>query len=193
MDFIHQMEPWIGKEEKEALVQYMESGGWVTEFQKTNTFETTIKAFTGSKHCIVVNNGTISLSLAALACGIGPGDEVIVPNYTMIATPNALKLIGASPVFVDVEAETLCLDFHLLESAVTTKTKAIILVTANGRYPNIDINKFETFCKNNRLILIEDAAQSLGSFFPDGRHMGCVGKVGSFSFSCSVCFDSLLI
>ena len=70
-----------------------------------------------------------------------------------------------------------------MESAVTIKTKAIVLVTANGRYPNIDIKRIKTFCKNNRLILIEDAAQSLGSFFPDGRHMGCVGKVGSFSFS----------
>lgn len=183
MIHIPQMEPWFGQEEKESLLKYMESGGWITEFEKTREFEKKISDFTGSKHCIVVNNGTISLTLAALACGISNGAEVIVPNYTMIATPNSVKLIGVKPIFVDVERETLCLDINLVEQSITKKTKAIILVSANGRYPQCGIEKFEELCTKNNIMLIEDSAQSLGSFYPDGRHIGTAGIVGSFSFS----------
>ena len=100
MEFIMQMRPWFGDEEKQALCEYMDEDGFLTEFKKTAKFEQMIADFTGAKHCIVVNNGTISLTLAALAVGINAGDEVIVPNYTMIATPNSVKMIGAKPVFV---------------------------------------------------------------------------------------------
>ena len=181
--FIPQMEPWFGSEEKEALNQYMEEGGWLTEFKRTAAFEKMIAEYTGAKHCIVVNNGTISLTLGAMACDIKTGDEVIVPNYTMIATPNSVKMFGAVPVFVDVEPETLCMDIKLARKAITPKTKAIILVLANGRYPKSGINSFVELAKENNLKLIEDAAQSLGSRYPDGRHQGSVGNVGSFSFS----------
>ena len=108
--FIPQMEPWFGQEEKDEINKYLEEGGWFTEFKRTEKFENLIAEYTKTKHCIVVNNGTISLTLAAIACGIEHGDEVIVPNFTMIATPNSVKMIGALPVFVDVEPETLCLD-----------------------------------------------------------------------------------
>ena len=182
-DFIPQMEPWFDVEEQNALNAYMSQGGWVTEFKQTEQFESLIAEYTGSKHCIAVNNGTISLTLAAIACGIKFGDEVIVPNYTMIATPNSVKMIGAKPVFIDVEKETLCMDFKKLEKALTKKTKAIILVSSNGRYPCVDIDNFKVFCKDNNLKMIEDSAQSLGSFYPSGKHMGTVGSIGSFSFS----------
>jgi perosamine synthetase len=69
-----------------------------------------IANYVGSKHCIAVNSGTVALTVAALACDIQPGDEVIVPNYTMIATPNSIKILGAIPIFVDVEPETLCMN-----------------------------------------------------------------------------------
>jgi perosamine synthetase len=180
---IPQMEPWFTKEEADAVYKYMTAGGWLTEFRQTEAFEKVIADFTGARHCIVVNNGTISLSLAAMAAGIGPGDEVIVPDYTMIATPNSLRLFGAVPVFVDVELETLCLDLDLCEQALTDRTRALILVTANGRYPRTGIAAFEDFCKRHDLMLIEDSAQSLGCNFPDGRHMGRAGCIGSFSFS----------
>ena len=182
-DFIMQMRPWFGEEEKKAVCDYMNEDGFITEYKHTKHFEDLIASYTNAKHCIVVNNGTISLSLAAMAAGIKAGDEVIVPNYTMIATPNSLKLFGAVPVFVDVEPETLCLDLSLVEKAITNKTKGIILVSANGRYPKSSIGAFERLCKENNLILIEDAAQSLGSFYPDGRHIGTSGLIGSFSFS----------
>lgn len=181
--FIPQMEPWFGKEEKEAISEYMDEGGWITEFKRTAKFEELIAKYTGTKHCIVVNNGTISLTLAAMAVGVKSGDEVIIPNYSMIASPNSILMFGAKPVFVDVEKDTLCLDLALVKKAVTKKTKAIMLVTANGRYPKVGIKAFKDFCKKENLILIEDSAQSLGSFYPNGKHIGSEGLVGSFSFS----------
>lgn len=183
MEFINQMEPWFGSEEKEALNQYMEEGGWLTEFKRTAEFEQRIADYTGAKHCIVVNNGTISLTLMAMAAGIKAGDEVIVPNYTMIATPNSVKMFGAEPVFVDVERETLCMDIECARKAITPKTKAIFLVTSNGRYPKAGIEAFQKLCTENGLILLEDTAQSLGSWYPNGKHQGTVGLAGSFSFS----------
>ncbi len=182
-NFIMQMRPWFGEEEKKAITEYMDEGGFLTEFKRTEKFESMIAAYTKSKHCIVVNNGTISLTLAAIALDIKAGDEVIVPNYTMVATPNSIKMFGAKPVFVDVEKETLCLDINLVEKAISNKTKAIMLVSANGRYPLSGIKMFEDLCKNHNIKLIEDSAQSLGSFYPDGRHIGTAGVVGSFSFS----------
>ncbi len=108
--FILQMQPWFGEEEKTAICEYMDEGGFITEFKRTERFERMIADYTGAKHCVVVNNGTISLTLAAMALGIKAGDEVIIPNYTMIASPNSVVDVGAIPVFVDVEPETLCLD-----------------------------------------------------------------------------------
>ncbi|MDD2299276.1 MAG: DegT/DnrJ/EryC1/StrS family aminotransferase [Fermentimonas sp.] len=180
---IPQMEPWIGDEERNAVNDYMRSGGWLTEFKLTKRFEDMIAEYTGAKHCIVVNNGTISLTMAALACGVSAGDEVIVPNYTMIATPNSIKLLGATPVFVDIEPSTLCMDVHLAKKAVTPKTKAIMLVLANGRYPEAGIDAFMELSQETGIPVIEDAAQSLGSRYPNGVHQGLMGKVGSFSFS----------
>ena len=181
--FIPQMEPWFGSEEKEALNQYMEEGGWLTEFKRTAEFEQRIVDYTGAKHCFVVNNGTISLTLMAMAAGIKAGDEVIVPNYTMIATPNSVKMFGAVPIFVDVEIETLCMDIELARKAISSKTKAIFLVTSNGRYPKAGIEAFQKLCEEKGLVLLEDTAQSLGSWYPNGKHQGTVGLAGSFSFS----------
>ncbi len=183
MDFIMQMQPWFGEEEKQSIRDYLDENGFMTEFKRTEKFELMIADYTKSKHCIVVNNGTISLTLAALALGIGHGDEVIVPNYTMIATPNSVKMIGAIPVFVDVEPDTLCLNLELVKKAITKKTKAIMLVSANGRYPKSGVDAFVKLAKENNIALIEDAAQSLGSYYPDKRHVGTVGAIGSFSFS----------
>jgi perosamine synthetase len=182
-NFIPQMEPWFGSEEKEAMNLYMDEGGWLTEFKRTAEFENRIAEYTGAKHCIVVNNGTISLTLMALAAGLKAGDEVIIPNFTMIATPNSVKMFGAIPVFVDVEEDTLCLDIECVRKAITPRTKAIFFVTANGRYPSVGIDAFEQLCQEKDLILLEDSAQSLGSRYPDGRHQGTVGVAGSFSFS----------
>ena len=182
MNFINQMEPWFDNLEQEALNKYMSEGGWVTEFKKTFEFQDLIKEFTGAKHCFVVNNGTISLTIMAMAAGIKAGDEVLVPNYTMVATPNSLKMFGAEPKFVDVDPKTLCISLEEIKKNVSSKTKAVFLMNANGRYPS-DINEIVSYCNNNNLILLEDSAQALGSFYPDGIHQGRKGIAGSFSFS----------
>lgn len=181
--FIPQMRPLFGIEEREEILSYLEEDGFMTEFKKTEIFEKMISEFTGAKHCIVVNNGTISLTISALALGIKAGDEVIIPNYTMIATPNSVKMIGAIPVFVDVEPETLILDIEKVKVAINSKTKGIMLVSANGRSPKIGIEKFKLLSSELGIPIIEDAAQSLGSFYENGLHIGRAGKVGSFSFS----------
>ena len=182
-EFIMQMRPFFGADEKQAICDYMDEDGFLTEFRRTEQFEQAIAEYTGAKHCIVVNNGTISLTLAALALGLRAGDEVIVPNYTMVATPNSQKLYGAKPIFVDVDQKTLCIDIEKLKAAITKNTKAIFLVSANGRFPTTDIAEYENLSKSLGIPMIEDAAQSLGSFYPDGRHIGRAGAIGSFSFS----------
>lgn len=181
MNFINQMEPWFDDNEAERLYEYMKSGGWVTEFKKTREFEEMIRSFTKSTYCSVMANGTVSLSVALLACGVGIGDEVVVPDYTMVATANAVELIGAKAVFVDIDKETLGMDFNKLTETVTDKTKAIILVSINGRPPK-DLLKFKAYCQEKKIWFIEDAAQSLGSYY-NGQHMGTFGDIGSFSFS----------
>ena len=182
-DFIPQMAPLFGEEEKKSVNEYMENVGFITEFKKTNEFESAIAKFTGAKYCFAVNNGTISLTIAAIALGIKPGDEVLVPNYTMVATPNSIKLLGASVKFVDIDLDTLWIDFNKLKQSITKKTKAVFLVSANGRYPNEDIDGFLGFCKERGIKVIEDAAQSLGSYYKDKTHIGLKGDIGSFSFS----------
>jgi perosamine synthetase len=180
---IPQMIPHFDSLEADALTSYMQSGGFITEFKVTLELEKVISEFIQSKHVIMVPNGTISLSMMLMVLGIGPDDEVIVPNYTMIATPNAVISVGATPVFVDVEQKTLCLDNSKIQEQISERTKAIIFVSANGRYPEAGIEKLQELCRVNNIFLLEDAAQALGSFFPDGIHIGTKGIMGSFSFS----------
>lgn len=178
--YVNQMEPWIDEHEVRHMTEYLRSGGWLTEFRKTAEFEEMIAAYTGAKHCVVVANGTVSMAIAYWAKGIGAGDEVLVPDVTMIATPNAVRLVGATPVLVDVEPATLCMDLAAAERALTPRTKAVAFVSLNGRAP--DMAKWKAFCDTRGLFLMEDAAQSLGAR-QNGVHLGRFGDVGSFSFS----------
>ena len=177
---INQIEPWIGEEEKRAVMEYLNSGGWLTEFRKTREFEKLIADYAGSSYASVINNGTISLVIALMALGIGNEDEVIVPDFTMIASANAIVLVGAKPVLVDIDSSDLCLDLEKAEAAITPRTKAIMHVSFNGRCH--DMNKVVALTDKYNLHLIEDAAQSLGSRC-QGKHLGTFGEIGSFSFS----------
>ena len=112
MEYIQQMEPSFDSNEIRAFNEYMLSGGLGKEAEKTREFEELIKAYTGAKHCRVVANGTVSLSAALVAVDVGVGDEVICPDYTMAATPNAVEMIGAKAVFCDIDRSTLCMDFE---------------------------------------------------------------------------------
>ena len=180
---IPQMIPYFDELELITVSEYMKSGGYLTEFKQTEEFERLICEFTGAKNAIVVNNGTVSLIMMLMVLNIGSGDEVIVPNYTMIATANSVVGVGAQPIFVDVEPETLCINLDEIKKVVTKKTKAIFLVSANGRFPTYGIEDLIQYCQQRNIVLLEDAAQALGSFYPDGRHIGNHGLMGSFSFS----------
>jgi perosamine synthetase len=160
---------------------YFQSGGWMTEYKKTEDFENRIKEFLNVKHCLMVNNGTISLSLALMTCGIGKDDEVLIPDITMVATANAVKFIGAVPVFVDVEEHNLCMNLEDAWLKSTSRTKAMIYVTLNGRSTNH--NEIHDFCSQYHLAYISDDAQSLGSAYSDATLIGSSGDIASFSFS----------
>jgi perosamine synthetase len=177
------MIPWFDGKEPQAMADYMASGGFLTEYTKTVEFEESLRKYTGADHVVVVSNGTISLWMMLIVLGISSGDEVIVPNYTMIATANAIRAVGAKPVFCDVEESTLCLDIEALKMKVSSKTRAIFLVNANGRYPSYPIEELINYCDQKGFYLLEDSAQGLGSFYPCGQHVGTMGIMGSFSFS----------
>lgn len=173
------MEPWIGEEEKEEISKVLDSG-WITEASKTKEFEDQISAFVGSRYAHTFSNGTVSLFAGLKALGIGAGDEVIVPDFTMVASPNAVVMAGAKPVFVDIEKENLCLDLDQVEEKITKKTKVIMSVPINGRSP--DMERLMEIGKKYNLFILEDAAQALGSYYK-GKHLGTFGQIGSFSFS----------
>lgn len=181
MQYINYMQPNYDECEIIAVNEYMNSGGWLTEFTQTRTFEEDLAEFVGSRFCSVLSNGTVTLIAALMACDVHAGDEVIVPDFTMSATSHAVELIGAHAVFVDVERDTFCMNYVQMLAAITPKTKAVIFVDLNGRYSNTFVQMIE-FCKINNLWLIEDAAQALGSTC-NGKPLGTFGDIGSFSFS----------
>ena len=181
MKNINYMQPSFDESEIKAVTDYMNSGGWITEFIKTREFEESIRMFTNAEYCSVMSNGTVTLLAALMACDLKPGDEVIVPDFTMSATAHVVEILGAKAVFVDIEKDTLCMDFECMKRAVTEKTKAVMVVHLNGRYPSKFMEMIE-FCKDNSLWLIEDAAQALGSTY-EGKALGTFGDIGSFSFS----------
>ncbi len=145
---------------------------------KARELEKEITALTGAAHCHVCANGTAALSVALAACGVGAGDEVIVPPFTFIATVEAVLNAGAVPVFVDID-ETLCLDPAAVTRAVTPRTRAVLPVHMCGAMARIDA--LQKVCEERGLILIEDACQAFGATF-QGRSLGTFGRMGCFSF-----------
>ena len=185
MKFINQIEPSFGEEEIKAVNDYLKAMKigevWLTEHQQTRNFEAAIAKYLGMKHCSVVANGTLALTLAMAAAGIKRGDEIIVPNFTFIASATACEMLGAIPVFVDIEKNTLCMDFDELKNTITPRTKAIILVSMNARFPT-QLKEIIDYCRARKILVIEDAAQSLGSKC-NGKFLGTFGDIGCFSFS----------
>lgn len=141
--------------------------------------EKRLAEFTGVPHCISVASGTDSLLIALMALGVGPGDEVITVPYTWISTAEMIALIGAKPVFIDVEAETFNMDATQLEGAITERTKAIMPVCIYGQCPDMD--RINEIAERHDLPVIEDAAQSYGARYK-GRVSGGLSTIGSTSF-----------
>ena len=178
MAFIQQIVPWVTSKERAALDRYLRTGGWLTEFTETQELERRLAKFLGVRYVSLTNNGTVALFLALKAVGVGQGDEVIVPNLTMVATPNAVRLAGATPVLADVDEGSLCIDSTKLKK--TKKTKALIHVSLNGRAGNIEAVR--RWCTKNKVHFIEDACQAFASKHR-GKFLGTFGEIGCFSMS----------
>lgn len=178
MDLIPQIEPWIDENELKHLKRLVDNK-YVVENVLTKEFEQLVKEQTGSKHAISVTNGTMALYCCMVSLGIGPGDEVIVPNLTFIATANSVIMVGAKPVFCDVDIETMCIDTTRIKGLITKKTKAIIPVHLYGEAA--DIYTLKSICKENDLFMIEDAAQGVGVLY-DNKHVGTFGDFGILSY-----------
>lgn len=175
--------PQYDDSERKALQDVLESRvWWRTPGTKTLAFEQAFARFHGAKHGIAVTNGTAALEVAMSALGVGPGDEVIVPDFTFVATAGAVLYTGALPVMVDISPETQCIDPLLAEAAVTRRTKAIIAVHMGG-HP-ADLDALGELAKRTGLALIEDSAHAHASEWK-GRRVGTVGVAGTFSFQSS--------
>lgn len=155
------------------------SHAWSFYGKKEVEFNNEFAKFTGAKSCAMMANGTVTLEVAMQALGIGPGDEVIVPAYTWIATGEAVVVVGATPVIVDIEPDTFCMDPAKIEEAITPRTKAIIPVHLYGSMADMD--KIMAIAKKHNLFVIEDCAHAHGGEW-QGKHVGTIGDVGSFSF-----------
>ena len=175
---IPQMQPWLGEEEQAAAAQAI-AGGWVSEGPRTAAFAERLNALIGAPYGVFAPNGTLALYLALLAAGVGPGDEVIVPDTTFIASANAVIFAGAAPVFVDVDPERFQIDPAACAEAITPRTRAIMPVHLFGLAAPMD--ELLALAGRHGLLLIEDAAQAIGVSYK-GRHVGGLGQLGCFSF-----------
>lgn len=142
-------------------------------------FENEVATYLGVRHAIGVSSGTDALHLALRAAGLGPGDEVITPPFTFIATAEAIAYVGATPVFVDIDPQTFNLDVELTRSAITARTRAILPVHLFGQ--PADLVALRQLCDDHGLLLIEDCAQSFGASVA-GKQTGSWGELGCFSF-----------
>lgn len=170
--------PNIIAEDIESVVSVLQSG-MLVQGKEVLAFEKTIASYIGCKEAIAVSNGTASLHLSLIALGIGPGDEVIVPAFSFIATANVVELVGAKPIFIDIEISTFNIDISKIEEAITVDTKAIIPVHEFGLACNI--SKIIKLAKQHSLFVIEDAACALGAK-ENSNFAGSFGDFGSFSF-----------
>ncbi len=179
MNFIPVSAPVIGAREIEYVTDAVRSG-WVSSIGPyVERFEKAFAAYLGVEHAIAVSNGTVGLHLALHGLGIGPGDEVLVPDMTFVATANTVIQTGARPVFVDVDPETWCMDPEAARRAITPLTKAIVPVHLFGHPANMD--DLLQLAVENKLHLVEDAAEAHGAEI-GGRKVGGLGHAGVFSF-----------
>ena len=163
----------------QKLQQLYYSRKWTAFDEAEPVFAKAFAAYHGAQHGVFTINGTITLQCALGACGIGSGDEVIVSPLTWYATAIAVRHVGARPVFVDIEPDTLCIDPDKIAAAINERTKAVIPVHAYGSMADMD--RIMSIAKCNGLRVIEDCAHMHGGIW-NGKHVGSIGEVGSFSF-----------
>jgi 3-amino-5-hydroxybenzoate synthase len=173
--------PWpqYDAQELQALQDVLQSRNWWrTPGNKTLEFEQDFAAYHEASYGIAVTNGTHALEVVLSALEVGPGDEVIIPDYTFVATASAVLFVGALPVMVDVRSDTYCIDPELVEAAITPQTRAIIAVHMAGHPANME--RLVQIAANHGLSLVEDCAQSHGSEWR-GHKVGTFGIAGTFS------------
>lgn len=177
--FLPVAEPDLGPLEEKYVLDALRSG-WVSSIGAyIQKFEAEFAAFCGVKHAIAVSNGTVAIHLALVAARVGPGDEVIVPALTFVATAAAVRHAGAEPVFVDSEPEIGTMDPRAVEKAMSPKTKAILPVHLYG-HP-ADMDPILEIARARKLVVIEDAAEAHGAKYK-GRVVGSMGQMGTYSF-----------
>jgi perosamine synthetase len=177
--FIPISKPFIGARERELVLDALDSG-WVSSIGKyIDEFEASFARYCGTDYALAVSNGTTGLHLALAALGLQPGDEVIVPDLTFVATANAVAYTGATPVLADIDPDTLCIDPNSVKSLISERTKAIVPVHLYG-HP-ADMDALMQIAAANGIAVIEDAAEAHGAEYK-GRRVGGLGKCGVFSF-----------
>jgi perosamine synthetase len=169
----------MGREEY-TLVREVLDSNYLNDGDVTTRFEQEVAQLVGAKHAVAVTSGTIALFLALAGVGVGPGDEVIVPDVTFIATANAVMLTGARPVLVDIDPATLNMDPAAMATAITSRTKAVMPVHVSGRSANMPA--ILEIAQAHGLFVIEDAAEAFMSAV-DGKYLGTFGHAGCLSFS----------
>lgn len=172
-------QPSLSGNEKKYVNECLETNWISAKGRFVEKFEESFSNYLKVKHSATVSNGTVALHLALLALGIGPGDEVIVPTLTYIASVNAVCYTGATPVFADSIASTWQIDPEDIKKKVSSKTKAIMAVHLYGHPCEMD--EIMKIAKENDLFVIEDCAEAIGSFYK-GRHVGSFGNISTFSF-----------
>jgi dTDP-4-amino-4,6-dideoxygalactose transaminase len=168
----------FGSEELHALQEVFESG-WVVQGPFVARFEEGFSRYTNAPHAVATSSCTTALHIAVAALGLGPGDEVIVPAFTWVATANVVEYMGATPVFCDVDLRTFNIDTAAIEPLITNRTVGIIPVHLFGLCANMQA--VLEIARRRRLWVVEDAACALGGFH-EGRHAGTMGDLGCFSF-----------
>ncbi len=172
------MRPWLGEEEAAAAAAAV-SSGWVAQGPRVAEFEAAFASAIGAGHAVAVSSCTAGLHLALVAAGIGPGDEVVVPSLSFIATANAARYVGAVPVFADVDEATQNLTPATVEPGLTGRTRAVILVDQAG--VPADLDDMRALCDPRGIMVIEDAACAVGSVYR-GRPVGAGADLAAFSF-----------
>lgn len=169
--------------EREGLAATLDSGGWWDgDGNRAAGFARDFAAYHGARHGLALTNGTHTLEAALAACDVGEGDEVIVPGMTFVASAGAVLSVNATPVLVDIDPETLCIDVAAAEAAITQRTRAIMAVHVAGAAADLDA--LVSLCARKGLHLIEDCAHAHGTFWR-GRGVGSWGSFGSFSMQSS--------
>jgi dTDP-4-amino-4,6-dideoxygalactose transaminase len=174
--------PEFGDRERRALMEVLESGVWGGYHEAVGELERRMAAAHQARHGIATANGTVSLEIALSAIGARPGDEVIVPPISFVASATAIARVGCVPVFADVERSTINLDPERAAAAITPRTRAIVLVHFAGC--PADLDRFGALCAERQIVLVEDCAHAPGATWRD-RPVGSFGAFGSFSFQAS--------